>query len=114
VAKTLREICPFQRISFRSRLSLGRDLALDRVLMEPRSQILGGIFYVAPRLVCSTLNLIELAFGLQAFIARERTNSLLDAAAYFLEPALHMVFAHRFTSNAWDARFGERGCSLCL
>jgi hypothetical protein len=52
--------------------------------MEPRSQILGGILYIAPRLVCSTLNLIDLAFGFQAFIARERTNSLLDAAAYFL------------------------------
>jgi hypothetical protein len=78
--------------------------------MEPRSQILGGILYVAPRLVCSALNLIELAFGFQAFIARERTHSLRLLSL----PALHMLFAHRFTSNAWDARFGERGCSLCL
>jgi hypothetical protein len=47
--------------------------------MDPRSQILGSILHIAPRLVCSALNLIELAFGFQAFIAGERTNGLLDA-----------------------------------
>jgi hypothetical protein len=57
--------------------------------------------------VCSTLNLIELAFGLQAFIAGERTNGLLDAASCFLQPTLNMLFAHRITSNGWDARFSE-------
>jgi hypothetical protein len=44
--------------------------------MEPRSQILSGILHVAPRLVRSTLNLVELAFGLQTFVARERTKQL--------------------------------------
>jgi hypothetical protein len=63
--------------------------------------------------VCSALNLIELAFGLQAFVARERTNSFLDAASYFLQTALNMLFAHGFTSNGWDARLSSE-VALCL
>ena len=82
--------------------------------MKPRSQILGGIFHIAPCLVCSTLNLIELAFRLQAFIARKRANGLLDAASYFLQAALHMLFAHRFTSTRGMPALSGRGCSLCL
>ncbi len=82
--------------------------------VEPRSQILGGILHIAPRLVCSTLNLIELAFGLQAFVARERANRFLDAASDFLQTAFNMLFAHRLHLARVRCPLNGRGCSLCL